>query len=604
MFDEEITKADFDNVDWQSVTNGVEKKDCDAFSTAFFNKSQDAEDVKAKVVYQLLGHASSMMFTLEDKLHPFGPLWRLSDGTRSAIPDDFSDKELDAFSGIVGDVEEADLQARLADVLWIQKRVYTEGVRAISAYMTSAALMQIADDPLGMIKRMERAIHLALILRIPSVKDILSQFSDTINAWTAKPEPNVIPIHLMKILQSSRLGDATTYSAIAEAEAERCEDVGNWILAGEYWEIKARWAVLNKDDTGRNQAKVRAAETSVKLAEQMSYSAESSLAAAEHLTAAMQALRQVPGMQQRVEQLHPLLLQYQKRGTAVMKMVSLEMDISPFVDKARNAVAGKSLLDALQTLAILCSPHDVALLRKQAEEQAVNSIQAFFPAVRINSEGRRTGQAPALRSDDLEKREAALRGEMLTNGGRAQDLIASGYIAPAIYQITLEHNVRLDDLAPIVSNNPLVPWGREMIYAKGLYAGLSGNFIEAAHLLVPQLENSIRHVLYQVGAIPSGLDAKGIQNEYDLNRTLYMPELKQLLGETSVFDLQGLLVERLGTNFRNNMAHGLYGYDAFSSGRSIYAWGMILRLCFLFRQMSFQQGDDSQEDDASFSNTE
>lgn len=604
MFDDEISKDNFDDVDWQSVIGETEKKDCNTLSSAFFSKSETVEDIKAKKVYQLLGHVSSMMFKLENKLCPFGPLWTLASGSRSAITDDFNDGELEAFMGIVAEVQNADLQARLADVLWIRKRNYAEGIRAINAYMTSAALLQIADDPLGMIKRMERGLQLALILRITSIKDIIDQFSATINAWIAKPEPNMIPIFLMKILQNSRQGDASVYSEIAKTEAERSETVGEWIFAREFWEVKAKWDILNKDDQGHNQAKTRAAETLVKLAEQMSYSPESNLAAAEHIATAIQVLRQVPGTQQRVEQLHPLLLKYQKNGMVAMKTHSRETDISQFVEKAQNAVKGKSILEALEILSFLCKPYDVAFLRKMAEEQAVNGILAFLPAVRVNSEGRRVGQAPALQNDDADDREAAIRAEMLIHGGRVQELIAAGYIVPAIYQITIEHNVRLDDLEPVVINNPFIPQGHEMIYAKGLYAGLNGDFMEAAHLLVPQLENSIRYILYQTGAIPSGFDAKGIQNEYDLNKTLYMPELKQLLGETSVFDLQGLLVERLGTNFRNNMAHGLYEYGAFSSARSMYVWCTILRLCLLFRQTSLQQSEDTHVDENSSNDVE
>ncbi len=447
-----------------------------------------------------------------------------------------------------------------------------------------------------MIQRLERALQLAYQVGIKSKQDILDQFSAAIDVWAAKPQPNVIPIRLMRVLQKYRLGNAVAYAEIAGAEAERAEAVGDWLTASEYWRVQAKWHLLQQAIDSQNQAGIRAAEASVRLAEQMAGPAEGYLAGAEHITSAIQALRQIPGTQQRVAELHPVLLEYQKRAMAAMTATSVEMDIDKFIEKARSEVAGKAFLDALRALAFITKPSDVAGLRRQAEELSRNSIQALMSNTRVNAEGRRIGRAPSLLTDDTEEREAAIRAEMFKNAAQIQDIMAAAYIDPAVHQITLEHDIRVDDLLPVVSNNPLVPPGREPIYAKGLYAGLRGDFLEATHLLVPQLENSLRHLLYQTGAIPSGLDAHGIQNEHDLNKTLFMPEIKEMLGDSLAFDLQGLLAERFGTNFRNNMAHGLYDYGAFMSGRATYAWWIILHLCFLFRLLSLRQSQDAEDE--------
>jgi hypothetical protein len=101
---------------------------------------------------------------------------------------------------------------------------------------------------------------------------------------------------------------------------------------------------------------------------------------------------------------------------------------------------------------------------------------------------------------------------------------------PPRHQINLEHNVTIGELMPIVSNNPLVPQGREYIYAQGLQAGMEGDYVTAAHLLVPQLENSIRYVLNQRGIITSGLTPEGVQEEFNLNRLLSFEQTKSVFG--------------------------------------------------------------------------
>lgn len=250
-------------------------------------------------------------------------------------------------------------------------------------------------------------------------------------------------------------------------------------------------------------------------------------------------------------------------------------------------VRGKTIHDALFTLALMSRSPKVSELRKDAEQSVKDSpIQHIFQRMIINPMGKVAEKKPSAISDDASEFETAIRAEMFKNAmAYHQQGSAYCFIEPAKEQINLEHNVRVDDFLPIVTNNPIVPPGRENIYAKGLHAGLMGNFLEAAHLLIPQIENSLRYVLSQNGVITSKFDADGIQDEYDLNAILCDPkiasELEKAFGEDIVFDLRGLLVERFGSNLRNLLSHGLIDYDGFFSPRISYLWWLTLRLCCL-----------------------
>ncbi|MEH2118725.1 DUF4209 domain-containing protein [Nostoc sp.] len=130
-----------------------------------------------------------------------------------------------------------------------------------------------------------------------------------------------------------------------------------------------------------------------------------------------------------------------------------------------------------------------------------------------------------------------------------------------------------------------MPPDREHLFAKGLYAGLTGDFFTSTHILIPQIENSIRYLLRKQGALPSKIDIdKGIQDERDLNTTLFprnYPQINSIFDEDTLFDLQGLLIERSGSNLRNRMAHGLINDDGFSSPIMSYLWWVTLRLYYL-----------------------
>ncbi|MDD1468076.1 DUF4209 domain-containing protein, partial [Dolichospermum sp. ST_sed5] len=171
---------------------------------------------------------------------------------------------------------------------------------------------------------------------------------------------------------------------------------------------------------------------------------------------------------------------------------------------------------------------------------------------------------------------------------------AQAFIEPARKQIVLENitekseeddKITEKDLLQLVINNPFVAAGREYLFAKGLYAGLIGDFITSTHILIPQIENSVRYLLSSRGAITSGIDNKnnGIQKEKYLTSTLYpsqYPEITSIFDEDTLFDLQGLLVEHSGSNLRNKIAHGLITDDDFSSSTFSYLWWLTLRLCF------------------------
>lgn len=134
------------------------------------------------------------------------------------------------------------------------------------------------------------------------------------------------------------------------------------------------------------------------------------------------------------------------------------------------------------------------------------------------------------------------------------------------------------------------------MFAKGLHAGFENDFVTAAHLLIPQVENSIRHLLTMQGVIVSGFD-RGIQDERSLNTTLYTPEAVKLFGEDIVFDLQGLFVERFGSNLRNRMAHGLMDHTEFLSGNVVYLWWLVLHLCCLPIYASIYGNNHEETDD-------
>jgi hypothetical protein len=202
----------------------------------------------------------------------------------------------------------------------------------------------------------------------------------------------------------------------------------------------------------------------------------------------------------------------------------------------------------------------------------------IFRTTAIDHFGRVTDITEPVGTGSVDE-EAANQRKRLTQQARTIDWPTKigWFIEPARLSIMEEHAVRRRDLHFLVLNNPFIPPGHEGIYIQGLQAGFYGDWLQATHLLVPQIENSIRHVLNQRGLITTTL-RNGIQKERDINELLPSDDVKEIFGEDLVFDLRGILIERFGHNLRNKSAHGLMPEAEFYDASSVYLWWLMLHM--------------------------
>ena len=248
--------------------------------------------------------------------------------------------------------------------------------------------------------------------------------------------------------------------------------------------------------------------------------------------------------------------------------------IDEFYESAREEgeelVRGCSWAEALARLAFalpITKRDDLKNSVLEAQKKYIFS-QFFSEDRKHNAEGKLIARAGTIEAKMFQ--EEALR----------MSWISDGLLRPAIDQIRYEHDVRLHEIYSLLSNRLWIAPGRTHSYARGLLAGLRQDWALAVHLLIPQIEHSVRCILAQLkGKSTSSLDEKGVQKEYGLNATLLWLETEEVLGEDIVFTLRTLLIEPFGFNLRNLMAHGLVQDGGFWHGGSIYLWWLTLRLC-------------------------
>jgi hypothetical protein len=572
------------------VIEASDERQCWNYASLFFAKAREAEAVGDNVtqeVFDLLGAVSSLMLKPDSKDEPLAPQVVFKTG-RSAIVDDFTDAHLDLFKALLPDIADAEMRARVGDLLWVSKRHDFQAAQiAVEAYLASAKDLEDPSDWPEGADRLERALRIAAVLdrkarkriyyprAVAAIEDILARCNGE--------DPSFLSSKMMDLLLEHREGDATLYAALAEKAALRAEAAPEWLRAREYWGLAARWHARGGDAAGERTALIRVAETYVAEAEYvLPRPSQGYLVAARHLQSAIEAFRQVGDMKERVEEVHRRLLEYQRESLKELETASATVDVTRLARSALAHIEGKPLSDALFALALYGSLPNPSFLRGRAEAQMARfSPQNLAQTTLLGDEGRNIAHRPALVGDDDELRNNAIRAAMFEEAKLYRSCHAAAVVEPMRTQIVLEHSVRLADILPFVGNNPFVPPGREWVFARGLHAGLIGDLLVAASLLIPQVENSLRHVLTQHGVITSKLDANRIQDAYDLNAVFdrFATELNAIFGEDLVFDLEGLLIRRNGSNLRNLLAHGLLSHDSFNSTEVVYFWWLTMRIC-------------------------
>jgi hypothetical protein len=512
-----LTKDDFINSRWQDVINSSERKECLAYSSGFWKKVQEAKEAgndKEQAVFEILAAVTSVPIYSESHEEFFSEHFQ-----------NLTDEHLDFLAEIASDISDAELQARVADILWVRRRDYRMAQLAVTAYLQSATELEDPDNWTWCFDRIERTLRLARRIRY-QVEAVVAHIEAVLDRYKAE-DPLWLSAKLMELLQEYRLSDPTKYAALAEKAATLAESAHDWDRARAYWEIKARWHLIEKDGEKERAALMLAAETYVKEAEDtLKRNPPSYLTASYYMQKAVEAFRNIRGTKEeaadakvRAEEVHTLLLQYQEESRKELVASSHEVDISKLVEQARENVRGKNFQDALFALALLGTPTKVSYLRQQVHKQAREFIAShLFPVVMMNEMGKVVARQPgSVLSSDPNEAEAATRFEMNKNAAHYQAFHAQAIIEPARDQINLEHSVRVNDLLPNRVTQPFRTTRARIFVCKGLYAGLTGRFLTSTHILIPQIEN-LSVIYLETRCITSGLTIREFKmNTFDYN---------------------------------------------------------------------------------------
>jgi hypothetical protein len=592
-FEAPIAAADFEKYAVEAVITSAGLKTCECYEELFSAQAQsfaDEHNNEGFQVFRLLTAACSLVPQFGDIKHPFRP--KVVDYVhRCSTPDVdyFTAEHCAAFKEFLPKINDAELRARLADLVIVKKFDHRIVTMAAEAYLKTALHLLSTDRWYPCIERFRRACWLSTRPGID--KAIQINILDEIKKLIAdrhSEEAGLFTAHLISLVVMFDAPGSSNYAPTAEKLANRARGNKQWHVARSYFEVAHNIyrAVKPPDDEKAIAAAVEIAETFALEADNAEKATPPELGKACYCyEEARNAYAGIKGRQERRGELYKKLLICQENSISETTFANLAdqiptPDLSPLIDSSKQAVKGKTFPESVLTLVNLFRPLDFEETAKKIRTPDDGSSVwiDIISKSKVDPHGKTKAYKDSVLAESFDEESQFDYEYCHTHARPHWWLSTSGIIFPALQQIAGEHAIRLEDVEFITQNNSLVPLNRIKLISRGLHYGFTGDFAAALHLLLPQFENSLRFVLHQRGEVASTMDSEGIQDERNINTLLREhPALERIFGKDLMWDFWALLVAKWGGNIRNHTAHGMTADDDFFGPEPIYAWALLLK---------------------------
>ena len=591
-----VTIEDFRKSDWasavSSIPNGGYYELWQSFSKLAATAIETEKFSEGKVLW-LIADACSMALRPEKINEPYQAFMEIA-GRRSVLLEDFHDEDIELFGQISEEIDNVWLKARLSDLVWLWKttRSFPHALMAIDAYRIIP--LDLETWLSGGRECWERAITLAKMLNKGAGGRAKAMEISIIEAFQkTKIEDGFFALWLSDLLLSHEFGKDNSVE-IAEKLALFAHEFAQnseYHRSIEYYATSAKWFKRSKHEKYIEMT-IQVAEGWVKEAETRIGSGKQGYSTAlSFYEKAIQIYRSIPrnerikhNINDRIDEVHRSLSMSGEKSLGEMVMISSPLfDITKYVEYAQTQIKGKNLIDAFCAFTSITQGSRVSELRESAERTLrEHPLKFLFPATHISRDGRVIAKQSGSSLGDVnsESYKAMVWEEMVSKYSLEIIMRVTAEIVPAMGVLVLEHRLREIDFISIANQSPIVPVGRDRLWAKALFMGYDQDFISALHLLVPQIENMVRWHLKERDIKTTNLDQYGIENENGLSSLIDIPEAKHIFGEDIVFEIKALFCDSIGPNLRNEVAHGLSDENACHSAYSIYAWWLGLKLVF------------------------
>lgn len=556
--------------------NQIETKSFLLFGTDAFQHDIILDTENDKQIYSLIKNMCSLHAKISVKDIVFQPSIELF-GKRSFGIQDMSEDDFVLLETLDLSLLPVNIRARVADLLWTEKKIYDKALVAIDSYIALFNLLFSDDDWLESLDMIRRALSISTQIKQREKHDDACQMLYNHILRINGTGDTFLSLHLIEIVIGEKYGDTNTLIAILNGIVQNSDsDVRKVEIAFDLLRECFKW---KKDSPGICSTNVALAHYYEKKASELTSDDFRSLVIAEgYLKKAVFLYRSNKETEQ-AEKIQKRIVQLQGRIPKTMGAFQRSYDVSNLYEYMVECFEGLSFQEALLRL----TQFTTFRKKEDVKKAVLNELKEYplshlFKKTFTNSTGQTVLTLAPLDMHDPEKNQELLTAHIHQQFLKYENIEGDLYLRRALGIIRDRYDFQPNDLDCLILDNPIIPQGRERIFRSAIYMALNGQEYEAIHILSSQMENLFRNLARELGALTVTLENDGTSKEKLLTSVFDLPELIDAYDNDILFLFKGLLNEQAGANIRNNVAHGLLTEPSAKSGACIYFICAVIRL--------------------------
>jgi hypothetical protein len=552
-----------------------------------------------KEVFQLLGEIASIQLTPAGRGKIWGPASQ-SDSQRTMIPSDIRGKQSDVLEAVLPKVKHPAMRARIADVVWTNDmRKGGVAKTAIDAYcdcleglMNGSLIAAYSVGNRDLVDAQTPA-HRALQIARATTKRGTPLPDRVITVLTAvygealKDGQPIIFSRIVQLCVDYNMIEAKQAATDLEAAANAKPDI--------YPDAIRRaldFAGVLYKRVGDQEGEQRCQLAVVRQMLRMRDECDQAGAKAAWVMDALLRLRHIKCQEALTleNDLEDELRRLQRASLREMGTFTVNIEVPAECDRIIEMFSKMDLSTALKSFALLDSSPKMEDLKAEALRQGQNSpLSAMAGIKHIDHEGKtvvNTSSAGIEEPPDDWYLNMIARTESLRRA-----MVVANYIEPVRLHINGTVAIEERHFNPIVWRSTFVPQLQAPLYTLGFARLFQGDFASAAHLLIPQLEPSLRHILKAHGADPTKRRDDATEEDRSLDAIIsnHRAELVDILGAPLLEELDRVFNIQPGPALRHDVAHGQLSAGQCYSADVIYACWLLYRVCCLFLMKKWEE---------------
>lgn len=536
------------------------------------------DDEDAVAVMRLADHVRDYVLRAEDTSTPYLKLWSESP---HPVPSELNDDELVILIHIAAEADDWRLCVRCLDVLAIRETGVARVNRVVEMLVTLRDSLASGALKESDFRTIDRAFAVAGYGS--SVREVLADIEAILvqRAMTSgnQLEHLWVSQHLRenKRAREHALEIAESFDRRFQERGERLdgEEAAEWfLLAGDTASAHAR--LLNVVLGLQRDAEAILAEQDPMTALTAAHLSEVAL---KMLSRVPVKVRNASGQGALLDQLVALP---RIAGKILLSLATSHKTPQPDLQGIREALCG-NISEADPNTAVSLFLHlmplaDVALLRAAAEQSVKeHGVLRRFPRAHLERDGRTSAASDPANDPDVLGVPATVWQQMMKTYRLMVTSAVEQVLLPAWAELRNRHALTLTDFIQMAKLSGLIPPGRERMVGRALYYGFHGDFLSAAQLLAPQVENLLRYHLANANERTSRIE-NSVEHENGLSTLVESHKMDAVFGADEAFEIRALFSGNGGVNLRNTSAHGQLADHDYRSPFPFHAWWLVWKL--------------------------